>query len=635
MNAIRVPLFAHVVLTSIENDRCAFLNLVEFKFLQNNDFILQVWIMSDKPLYLEKSHVRFRPPSKTVSVFFDECNREVISVTTGATDSKTKALFLSVDHNGHKIELNLPVEKKILSIKLNPTASVLAYHVEKSYVEFFNVKKNSSDQGSQIYSLDDKRFVQSTRAKNSKLIGFLWTSTTEVVMITDIDIEYYSVDAARRRLRHLKSFPSATNWFVYQPPKALMGLDSEIKSQYSVLMVSTGSLSSTMQPYLFRRSQIYRLQKFDVEGDWQCGDRLELFERSITIAFLYDYVRLLVLQHESLNVKSRGAQILIYTVDPRSGFTSKTHTLDLDVSGRFAISIHDNLVVVHDEPSKTSSIFDIMIKSTEKSDCAGHFVSLIGSQPLRSPPPDDSGKRMDMYSLNWVFFQPNFIIDAKLGLLFILHIDLDAVQNYLQDSILLLSFLSNRRRSEKIILKKLRLIVSDSCSLVRKGSQISMNPLTEVSSAIEIVAQLVVSADSETYATTRDRIDNEADQTNARLTQEEIQREVLQQLDEPKDSSPALTQFVISTLVEFIFAMGKQEKNVDFCIYNQLVRLLVREKRYYQLAQMIRCGILRDSEKLAYLLMSDEIQHERTSEMGLNMLQRLDCVPEMMSSMSL
>lgn len=590
--------------------------------------------MSDRPLYLERSHVRFKPPSKNVSVFFDECNREVISLTM-APGSKTKALFQSVDIGGHVIELTLPIEKKIFSIKLNPTASLLAYHAEKSYVEFFNVKKNSSEHGeTQTYILDDRRFVQTTRAKNSKLIGFLWTSPTELVMITDIDVEYYSVDAARRRLKHLKSYPSATNWFVYQPSRVLQSSTIASGHQYSVLMVSTGSLSSSMQPYLFKRSQIYRLQKFDVEGDWQGGERLELFERSITIAFLYNYVRLLVLQHESLNVKSRGAQILIYTVDPKSSSTSKTHTLDLDVSGRFAISIHDNLIVVHDEPSRTSSIFDLMIKSTEKSDCAGHFVSLIGSHPIRPPAPDDLGKTMDMYSLNWVFFQPNFIVDAKLGMLSTLELDLEVVQHQLQDNNLLLSFLSNRENSQDIITRKLKTIVRDSMALLSEGSQVTSNPLTEVSSAIEIIVQLVVSSEGSADGTNKGSTESVWSNPNTRLRQEDIQRQVFQQLDESSDSSPSLNHFVISTLVEFIFATRKQEKNVDFCIFGQLVRLLVRKKRYYQLAQMIRCGILTDSEELAYLLLSNEVQHELATEMGMNMLHRLSCVPEMTNSLS-
>lgn len=465
-------------------------------------------------------------------------------------------------------------------------------------------------------------------------------------MITDIDVEYYSVDANWRRFRHLKSFTSSTNWFVYQPqPKVHINPETESRSLYSVLMVSTGSLSSSMQPYLFRKGQMHRLQKFDVEGDWQGGDRLELFERSITIAFLYGFVRLLVLQHESLNVKSRGAQILVYTIDPISGFTSKTHTLDLDVSGRFAISIHDNLVIVHDEPSKSSSIFDIMIKSTEKSDCAGHFVSLIGSQPLKPPDPDRSGKTMQMYSVNWVFFQPNFIIDARLGILTILHIDLNAVGSHLQDNHLLLSFLANRERSEKIILNKLNAIVGESLSQVTKRSQTSPNLLTEVSSAIEILAQIVVPSTYnektiENGSITASNVDQgrrddiTSDWRGTSLSQEQIQ-EVFQQFNISGDSSPARAHFVISVLLEFIFALRKQEKEISFCIYEQLVRILIKEKRYYQLVQMIRCGILKDSKKLACLLLSNDMHYKPAAIMGMNMLHRLDCIPEFVNSISL
>lgn len=614
-------------------------------------------------LFLKQNHVRFNAPSKIVeSVFFDECNREIISLTSGIVEQtssgetrhRTRALFQSTDQNDRgKIELMLPVEKRLLSIKLNSSRTVLAYHVERNIIEFMNVRESLDSEGQPKYVFDEKRYVQNSRAKNSKLIGFLWTGPMDLVIITDLSVEYYHVDANRHRLKHIKLFQSATNWFVYQPPVAsdrTESLDGFFGNQYSILMVSTGSLGNSMQPYMFSHNQIMRLQRFEVEGSWHDNEKLELFERSITIAHIYGRVRLLVLQHESLNVKSKGAQIVLYTVDPESGVTSKTHTLDLDVSGRFAINIFDNLVIAHNQPTKSSFIFDIMIESTEKSDCPKHFVSLIDSQPIRQLKLDEqtSGKAVEMYSLNWVFFQPNFIVDARLGLLSTLQLDLFSMQDAMQDNFLLLTFLAHRRNSEEIILEKCKQIVADSYAMATDPNRTNASPLADVSSALEILGKLVISAPEleprkvQFDPLKRPRFSDPVVPVKpleynfgASLYQEDIQREVFRPLETSSNEQPAHFHFISSTLLEFILVVRRQERNVEFCIYEQLLKCLMNGKRYYQIIQMIRSEIFKDSKQLACLLLSMRSQYRPAGQLGLDMFHRLDCLTDLVEAIDL
>lgn len=623
----------------------------------------------DSVLYLRRNAVSFNAPSKSESVFFDECNREVISLTSSIEPGKTRVIFQTTERDD-RIEFRLPIEKRILSIKLNSSRTVLAYHVERNIMEFRNVHEILDAEGQLKYELEDKRYVQTSRAKNSKLIGFLWTGPMEIVIITDLSVEYYHVDSNRRRLKHFKLFQSSTNWFVYQPPILDKRSDSTVcdaseTSSYSLLMVSTGSLGNSMQPYLFTKGQIIRLSRFEVEGRWHDSEKMELFERSITIAHLYDRVRLLVLQHESLNLKSRGAQIVLYTVDIETGITSKTHTLDLDVSGRFAINILDNLVIAHDQPSKSSFIFDIMIESTEKSDCPKHFVSLINSRPIRQLQlSGESSKSVEMYSLNWVFFQPNFIVDAKLGLLSTLQIDLSAMERIMEDNLLLLSFLAHRRNSESIILKKCRQIVSDSYLLIADSSgPVSINPLADVSLAFETIGKLVVSApEFERKGPQDDNRSSSAASTaaaaaggkqqsgaivqgeatasrrpfGASLYQEDIQREVFKWLETEADEQQAGNfHFITSTLMEFIFVVQRHNKNVEFCIYEQLLRCLARGRRYFQIIQILRSKIFKDSKQLACLLLSMRGQYKPAAQLGLDMLHRLDCLAGLIEAIDL
>lgn len=621
-------------------------------------------------LFLKENHAKFNAPSKRELIFFDECNRQIISLrndfSVSDSVSKTRIVFQQTDVIS-RIELTLPIERRILSIKFNPSGTILAYHVERNIVEFVNVKTTVPRENESISSsastsnncvLDEKRYVQSSRAKNSKLIGFLWTDSQNVVLITDLSVEYYHVDSARRKLSHTKVFQSATNWFVYLPSKnclhsCLKGDETEAPSltdkhkEFSLLIVSTGSLGNAMQPYMFTDGQLSKLNKFEVEGNWHDSEKLALFERSITVGFIYGHPRLLVLQHESMNIKSEGAQIAMYTIDIKSGNTSRTHTLDLDTNGRFAINIVDNLVVAHNQPSKASFIFDIGIESTEKSDCPAHFVGLINSQPIRSLTLTSEGqgtRYADMYSLNWVFFQPHFIVDAKQGLLCELQLDLDAMQNILQSNQLLLSFLIRRRNSEATILKRCSQIVCDSFKqAVTSPVDRTSNPLADVSSAFEILSHVIVSAPNLAGAQEHNTSDqsepsepkqtaylNKKLQLNCKIHQEDIEREVLRSLFEIAGdlSHQAHFQFVSSVLLELIFAIQSQDgKNVDFCIYESFVRCLVEGKRFFQIIQLIRSEILKDSKQLACLLISLRNQYKPAGQLGLDMFHRLPCGP--------
>lgn len=50
-------------------------------------------------------------------------------------------------------------------------------------------------------------------------------------------------------------------------------------------------------------------------------------------------------------------------LDYRGGPPQKTHVLELELRGRFAISALDNLIIVHHQTSQTSLLFDICLGS--------------------------------------------------------------------------------------------------------------------------------------------------------------------------------------------------------------------------------------------------------------------------------
>lgn len=64
-------------------------------------------------------------------------------------------------------------------------------------------------------------------------------------------------------------------------------------------------------------------------------------------------------------------------------------------------------------------------------------------------------------STNWVLFQPNIVIDAKLGCMWYLHLDIESLCNLISDRIRLTEFLLQRNNGKQALLKVLRQLVDD------------------------------------------------------------------------------------------------------------------------------------------------------------------------------
>lgn len=59
-------------------------------------------------------------------------------------------------------------------------------------------------------------------------------------------------------------------------------------------------------------------------------------------------------------------------------------------------------------------------------------------------------------STNWVLFQPNIVIDAKLGYLWHVHLKLESLCTLIKDRVLLVDFLLQRTDSKMVLLNVLK-----------------------------------------------------------------------------------------------------------------------------------------------------------------------------------
>lgn len=82
-----------------------------------------------------------------------------------------------------------------------------------------------------------------------------------------------------------------------------------------------------------------------------------VLERDVTLAQLYGTSAILILRQTS----SRLIEVVVYLLNGPGLAPKKSHILKLGYSGRFAMNIVDDLIIVHHQASATSLLFDIAL----------------------------------------------------------------------------------------------------------------------------------------------------------------------------------------------------------------------------------------------------------------------------------
>uniref|UniRef100_A0A1A8HJE6 Chromosome 18 open reading frame 8 n=1 Tax=Nothobranchius korthausae TaxID=1143690 RepID=A0A1A8HJE6_9TELE len=454
---------------------------------------------------------------------------------------------------------------EVKCIKFSIGNKILAVQRTSKSVDFINF----------IPDYPHMEFTQECKTKNANILGFCWTSWNEIVFITDQGVEFYQVFPDKRSLKLQKSQNINVNWYQYCPETA-------------VLLLSTTVQGNVLQPLAFRLYVMY-------------------------------------LKHHSRTPNSPGAEVVLYHL-PREGPCKKSHVLKLNTTGKFALNIVDNLVVVHHQSSQTSLIFDIKLKEP---DCAvnthqpvlparsihPYRVSLSGPVVVPSQPPVPC----QLYSSSWSVFQPDIIISASEGYLWYLQVKLAPMVHMLEDKGKLMDFLLRRRDCKMVILSV--------CSQILGGHEEAGLPVvaTVFDKLNQVYKDYLEADQSYTAAMESGPGRGSAAQkrpvrTQAVIDQSDMYTHVLSAFTERKDVSH---KFIIAVLMEYIRSLNQNQITVQHYLYELVIKTLVQHNLFYMLHQFLQYHVLSDSKPLACLLLSLESTYPPAHQLSLDMLKRL------------
>lgn len=545
--------------------------------------------------------VQFEPVGQVTTVFFDDKNQQVFSVRSGGATG----VVIKSPHHTNVITYRIEDHGPIISIKLSPSLSVLSVQRSKQSVEFLNVSNLESE------------FSQAARAKNSVILGFIWTSNTEVVFITDHGIEIYSISQEKKSTKYLRSSSVSIAWYCYSPT-----------NHYFV--TSTKSETSQLQVWAIRNSTPYKLGMVEL-------DNVEVKDRDVSFMNLYGQTFLRVNINHIEEDCSVLKEIQLYCVQ-NDQVTLSYLLSGLDCAGPVGLHTVDNCILVHSQSEARSRLYDLQLPGNPHQDNCSVTVLLPSL-----PPSSISNEGTPVpYSPAWVVFLPNILVDARNGRMWTVDLKLGSVAS--PDSLTLTKFFLNREAGKVPLLKLLK------CSL--QNPSIPLSTLSDIFTCVvsaynlhqNIVASMAESGSSS--ATRRPRTiststsfsvssptpngSNPAFPTSVPpavvLDQADIFTNVFSSCSQEGVAVPRLQ----SVLVEYLLCLLQQGVAPRQFISELLINLCVKSEQFYQLHQYLQYHVIGDSKPVACLLLSLESAYKPARQLALDMMTRLGTATEEM-----
>jgi len=537
--------------------------------------------------------VQFEPVGQVTTVFFDDKNQQVFSVRSGGATG----VVIKSPHHTNVITYRIEDHGPIISIKLSPNLSVLSVQRSKQSVEFLNVTNLESE------------YSQAVRAKNAIILGFFWTSNTELVFITDHGAEVYNISQEKKTCKYLRSSAVSVSWYCYDPTN-------------NYFVTSTKQETSQLQVWAIKNSTPYKL------GMVELGSTV-VKDRDVSFMTLYGFTFLRVNINQGEGDTSVLTEIKLYSV--LQDQVSCTHVLSgLDCVGPVGLHAVDNCILVHSQVEARTRLYDLQLPGTQHQDNCSVTV-LQPSLPLLTITNDTTPVP---YSPSWVVFLPNILVDARNGLMWTLNLKLSSATA--PDPLILTKFFLSREAGKVPLLKLLK------SSLESTGTSIDTlgEMFTCVVSAYTMHQTLVGSvSDPGASSTRRTRTLSTSNSFSVSPPSSSTPNQGLPGTVAPVvvlDQADIFTNVfsLCSTagvevprlqagLVQYLLVLLQHGLAPRQFISELLINLCVKTGQFYQLHQYLQYHVIGDSKPVACLLLSLESVYKPARQLALDMMTRL------------
>ncbi|XP_010693858.2 uncharacterized protein LOC104906755 [Beta vulgaris subsp. vulgaris] len=357
------------------------------------------------------------PGSK--GLFYDDANKLLLSPTSDEVFSWKIAPF---DPNVEPASDSVS-EGPVLSVRLSLDGKILAIQRSSHEIQFWNKEKRNS-------------FCHKCKPESEKILGFFWidSPTCNLVLVRSSGLDLLNYDSETQNVQLTESKRINVSWYIYTHESRLV-------------LLASGMQCKSFTGFQFSSAGIIRLPKFEMlMAKSEANSKPVLAAQDIHLITVYG--RIYCLQVDRVAMLLHCYRFYRDAVVPQGSLSI--------YSSKVSVSVVDNVLLVHQVDAKVVILYDLFAES--RAPVSAPLPLLLRGYPRSSmsstisskddgssdlKPANDDGSTI--YREGWMFLNPDLICDTTNGLLWKIHIDLDAISASSSDVRSVLEFLQRRK----------------------------------------------------------------------------------------------------------------------------------------------------------------------------------------------
>ncbi|KAL2535145.1 Colon cancer-associated Mic1-like [Abeliophyllum distichum] len=381
------------------------------------------------------SHVYIQyPPLRctltgTKSFLYDDGNKLLLGLTSDRVFS-----WKTAPYNPHVAPSSDPLcEGPVLSIRYSLDLKLLAIQRSNYEVQIWN--KETGD-----------TISQKCRSESESILGFFWADcpTCDIVFVKTSGLDFYSYNPELKSLHLVETKKLNVSWYIYTHESRLV-------------LLASGMQCKSFTGYQLSLAGIIRLPRFEITmAKSEANNKPILAAEDVHIITVYG--RIYCLQFDR-------AAMLLHSYRFYRDAVVQQGSLPI-YSNRIAVSVVDNILLVHQVDAKVVIIYDMFAES--RTPISAPLPLLLRGFSRASESKELSDPELIIYGDDWSFLVPDLICDVANGYLWKIHLDLEAISASSSDTPSVLEFLQ-RRKLEANKAKQLCLEITRTLILERRS----------------------------------------------------------------------------------------------------------------------------------------------------------------------
>ncbi|XP_020104454.1 uncharacterized protein C18orf8 isoform X3 [Ananas comosus] len=385
-------------------------------------------------VYIQHPLLRCNIP-EIQGLFYDDGNKLILAPTSDQVLSWKIGQSTQLDPpNSDPIG-----EGPVVSIRYSLDQKIIGIQRSNHEVEFRNRETGQA-------------FFRRCRPDSESILGFFWTDcpSCDIILIKTSGIDLLVIELELNTLQLVEAKKFSVSWYVYT-------------HESRMVLLASGMQCSIFSAYQFSSGGIVRLPKFEMTmTKSEANQKPVLASDDVHIVTIYGRIYCLQLDRVGM---------VLYLYRFYRDAVVQQGTLPI-YSSRIAVSVVDNVLLVHQVDAKVVILYDIFLDSlTPISAPLPLLLRGTSGNSRQTGQVEDSLSTSYggmLYGDSWNFLVPDLICDVDNGLLWRICLDLEAIATSSSDVPSILEFLQ-RRRSDPSMIKSLCLTIMRTVILERRA----------------------------------------------------------------------------------------------------------------------------------------------------------------------